>query len=139
MIVFPNAKINLGLFITSKRADGFHNLSSIFVGVNWCDILEFIDAKQTTFTSTGINIPSSNDSNLVLKAYELLKKEHALPPLTIHLEKIIPIGAGLGGGSSDASFMLKALNNHFSLNLTSKQLEVHALELGSDCPFFIDN
>lgn len=139
MIVFPNAKINLGLDITSKRDDGFHNIESVFVGINWCDALEFKPSKETSFTSSGLNIPSNGDSNLVLKALNLLKQDFDLPNLTIHLEKKIPIGAGLGGGSSDCSFMLSALNQYFQLDISQKKLEQYALLLGSDCPFFISN
>lgn len=139
MVCFPNAKINIGLSITEKRSDGFHNIESCFYPIQWCDILEIIPADQTVFTSSGIPIPGDHDDNLCLKAYELLQKDFKLPPVAIHLHKIIPIGAGLGGGSSDASFTLKTLNTLFELNLSDDQLISYAKRLGSDCPFFIKN
>ena len=139
MISFPNAKINIGLSITSKRADGFHNLSSIFYPVNWCDVLEILPAKETTFISSGIEIPGLSTKNLCLRAYELLREEFNISPVAIHLKKNIPIGAGLGGGSSDAAFTLRMLNEMFDLNLSINQLEDRAKLLGSDCAFFIQN
>ncbi|NOZ35292.1 MAG: 4-(cytidine 5'-diphospho)-2-C-methyl-D-erythritol kinase [Chlorobi bacterium] len=140
MIVFPNAKINIGLNITEKRKDGFHNLETIFYPVSLSDILEFTVSKdKTTFNNSGLKIDVPSDKNLVITAYQLLKKKYNLPELHIHLHKIIPFGAGLGGGSSDAAFMLKSLNNYFKLKLTTKTLENYAQKLGSDCPFFIKN
>jgi 4-diphosphocytidyl-2-C-methyl-D-erythritol kinase len=140
MIVFPNAKINIGLNITEKRTDGFHNLETVFFPVGLSDILEFTESfGKTAFTNTGLQIQVPDSENLVLKAYYLLKDQSDLPELQIHLHKIIPFGAGLGGGSSDAAFMLKALNDYFSLQISEKELEKHAQKLGSDCPFFIKN
>jgi len=140
MLVFPNAKINIGLNIINKRKDGFHNLETIFYPIDLSDILEFVESKsKERFNTTGIDIEIDDEHNLVLKAYHLLKKDFNLPELEIHLHKSIPTGAGLGGGSSDASFMLKTLNDHFELNINSNQLETYAQELGSDCPFFIKN
>lgn len=139
MIVFPNAKINIGLNITEKRPDGFHNLETIFLPVGWCDALEFVVAKEVHFSSSGIPISGERESNLVMKAYRLLQNDFSLPPLNIHLHKQIPFGAGLGGGSSDAAFMLSMLNRYFILNLSADQLELYAAQLGSDCPFFIRN
>lgn len=139
MISFPNAKINLGLQITEKRADGFHNLETVFFPVGWSDILEFVEADETSFTSSGINISGDPESNLVMKAYRLLKKDFDLPPLKIHLHKNIPFGAGLGGGSSDAAFMLQMLNKNYNLELSTEKLLVYSAFLGSDCPFFILN
>jgi len=140
MLVFPNAKINLGLNITEKRSDGFHNLETVFYPINLCDILEFVVSEsKTSFINTGLQINVSDKENLVLRAYHLLKKDIQLPELMIHLHKIIPFGAGLGGGSSDAAFMLKALNSYFKLNLNIEQLKNYAQELGSDCPFFLKN
>lgn len=137
MIVFPNAKINLGLNIVSKREDGYHNIVSCFYPIPFADILEVIPSKTYKFTSSGIVIPG--DGNLCTKAYNLLKADFNIPPVSIHLHKIIPIGAGLGGGSSDASFTLKCLNDLFDLGLDSAQLETYATQIGSDCPFFITN
>lgn len=139
MISFPNAKINLGLAITEKRADGFHNIDSCFYPVAWKEVLEIQRAKQTSFTSSGIDIPGDVSKNLCLQAYELLKTDFRLPPVHIHLHKVIPIGAGLGGGSADGAFALKMLNNIFELGLNTEQLEYYAAQLGSDCPFFVNN
>lgn len=140
MLVFPNAKINIGLSVVEKQQDGFHNIESIFYPVSdLYDVLEVVAAQTLTFTSTGIEIPGSIDSNLCVKAYRLLKEDYDIPFVQIHLHKVIPIGAGLGGGSADAAFMLTALNELFNLNLSSEQLINYARKLGSDCAFFIEN
>ncbi|QJD78356.1 4-(cytidine 5'-diphospho)-2-C-methyl-D-erythritol kinase [Spirosoma rhododendri] len=139
MVTFPNAKINLGLLITDKRSDGFHNLQSCFYPVDWTDALELIPAPTLAFNSTGLPIPGDPAQNLCVKAYELLRADFALPPVRIHLQKNVPIGAGLGGGSADAAFTLRLLNDRFSLNLSTSQLEDYARRLGSDCAFFIQN
>jgi len=137
MVVFPNAKINLGLDIISKREDGYHNISSCFYPIPLADILEVLPSTHFSFTSSGIEIPG--EGNLCIKAFELIKADFNIEPVDIHLHKIIPIGAGLGGGSSDASFTLKCLNEIYTLNLSNTHLEAYAAQLGSDCPFFIDN
>lgn len=139
MITFPNAKINIGLNITEKRPDGFHNLETIFFPVGWTDVLEIAEAREVGYTSSGIEIDGSPEHNLVMKAYRLLQNDFALPPLKIHLHKQIPFGAGLGGGSSDAAFMLRMLNKTYDLNLSPEKLIDYAAVLGSDCPFFILN
>jgi len=139
MIVFPNAKINIGLNITSKRQDGFHNLESIFYPINWVDILEINKSDTFEFTSSGLSIDINSDNNLVVKAYRLIVEKYKISPCRIHLHKQIPMGAGLGGGSADASFTLTALNSLFNLNISVKELEILADSLGSDCPFFIEN
>lgn len=139
MIAFPNAKINLGLNIISRREDGYHNLSSCFLPVAWKDALEIIPATSLQFQSSGLDIPGGTESNLCVKAYELLKAEYDIPPVHMHLHKVLPMGAGLGGGSSDGAFALKLLNNQFDLQLPTTQLEAFAKSLGADCPFFIDN
>lgn len=139
MVTFPNAKINIGLYITEKRADGFHNLESCFYPVGWCDILEILPADELSFKSTGLPIPGSPDSNLCLKAYHLLKQDFDIPPVTIHLHKVVPIGAGMGGGSADCAFTIKTLNELFVLHLSIEQMENYARRLGSDCAFFIQN
>ena len=140
MLVFPNAKINIGLCVVEKRADGFHNIESIFYPVfDLFDVLEVVESKELSFTSSGIEIPGSSTSNLCVQAFQLVKSDFDIPFVTIHLHKVIPIGAGLGGGSADAAFMLKALNELFKLNLTVDQLINYARELGSDCAFFIEN
>lgn len=134
-----NAKINLGLFITEKREDGFHNLESIFLPIPWFDIVDIQESDKTIFTSSGIHIDGDQSNNLCMQAYQLLAQEFILPPVSIHLEKNIPIGAGLGGGSSDAAYVLKGLNEMFRLNLSVERLGDLASRLGSDCPFFIQN
>ncbi|MGK7397275.1 MAG: 4-(cytidine 5'-diphospho)-2-C-methyl-D-erythritol kinase [Candidatus Cyclobacteriaceae bacterium M3_2C_046] len=139
MIAFPNAKINIGLNILGKRADGYHNILSCFYPVPWTDILEINPADQMKFESSGIPIPGKPEENLCFKAYKLLAADFSLPPVHIHLHKLIPIGAGLGGGSADASFSLIMLNRLFNLFLDHHVLEDYAVKLGSDCPFFIDN
>ncbi len=143
MIKFPNAKINLGLRVTNKREDGYHDLQTIFYPVLFKDALEFIaepSATSNKFTQTGFPVPGETKDNLCLKAYELIKKIHPeIPFLNIHLHKTIPMGAGLGGGSADAAFMLQMLNENFCLKLEDNILAELALKLGSDCPFFLLN
>lgn len=139
MIVFPNAKINIGLNIVGKRADGFHNLETVFYPVMIKEVLEVIEAKELSFSSSGLKIPGESDNNICLKAYKLLSQDFKLPPVQIHLYKNIPIGAGLGGGSADAAFFLKLMNEKFSLNLSIEEMESYASLLGADCAFFIRN
>lgn len=139
MISFPNAKINIGLHITEKRADGFHNLETVFFPVGWSDAIEIAHSSELCFTTSGITISGSPESNLVMKAYLLLQKDFGLPALKIHLHKQIPFGAGLGGGSSDGAFMLRLLNQTFDLQLSQEKLIEYAAVLGSDCSFFILN
>jgi 4-diphosphocytidyl-2-C-methyl-D-erythritol kinase len=140
MICFPNAKINLGLKITGKRKDGYHNIETVFYPVPLRDALEAVPAKETAFTQTGLHIDNlSPDNNLVMKAYQLMNKKHKLPPLSVYLKKTIPPGAGLGGGSSDAAFMLRLLNRLCEFKMTYKNLEKMAVTLGADCPFFVGN
>ncbi|HUZ61235.1 MAG TPA: 4-(cytidine 5'-diphospho)-2-C-methyl-D-erythritol kinase [Hanamia sp.] len=140
MITFPNCKINLGLNILQKRADGYHNIETVFFPLPLTDILEIIPSEdKTQLVTTGIS-SGRNEDNLCLKAYHLIKKDFPyLPELNIHLHKVIPIGAGLGGGSSDASFTLSLLNNIFDLQLSPFRLFGYASELGSDCSFFLFN
>jgi 4-diphosphocytidyl-2-C-methyl-D-erythritol kinase len=139
MIVFPNAKINLGLNITERRPDGYHNLETIFYSLMIRDALEIIESDELTFESSGIHIPGDHQTNLCLKAFQLLKQKFNLPPVNIHLHKHVPIGAGLGGGSADAAFMIKLLNQQFELGLTAEHMMDYARQLGADCAFFINN
>ncbi|OFX56595.1 MAG: 4-(cytidine 5'-diphospho)-2-C-methyl-D-erythritol kinase [Bacteroidetes bacterium GWA2_30_7] len=139
MVIFPNAKINLGLHITQKRDDGFHNLETIFAPIDLCDILEFVEAKEFKFTTSGLEIDGESSNNLCIKAYNLLKQDYKIPNIEIHLHKVIPFGAGLGGGSSDAAFLIKGLNKLFELNISIEKQKELALQLGSDCPVFIEN
>jgi len=146
MIIFPNCKINLGLRITGKRTDGYHNIETIFYPIPLNDALEILsstdseEATSVVFTQTGTLIDGDEKDNLCVKAYHLLKKDFPLlPSVKIHLHKAIPMGAGLGGGSADAAFTLQLLNDKFGLHLSPNQLLSYALLLGSDCPFFILN
>lgn len=144
MLTFPNAKINLGLNITEKRPDGYHNLETVFYPVPVEDALEIIplpDAPRGTCTLhlAGQEITGTLEDNLVAKAYRMLDADFGLPAVDIHLLKRIPSGAGLGGGSSDAAFMLKMLNEQFGLGLTEDNLEAYATRLGADCAFFVRN
>src|SRR5882757_7229949 len=144
MIVFPNCKINLGLNILRKRADGFHDLETIFYPVGLRDALEIITentaGKEITYSASGIAVDGNETDNLCIKAYNLLKKDFpAFPSIKLHLHKAIPMGAGLGGGSADGAFMLKLLNDKFRLGLSTEQLISYAATLGSDGPFFIVN
>lgn len=144
MVVFPHAKINIGLNVIEKRSDGFHNIETVFYPVGLNDILEVIPArqekeekKQITFTLTGIDIPGNAESNLCVKAYNLINRDYPLPPVQAYLHKIIPVGAGLGGGSSDAAFFINAINELLDLNLSWGEKHHYAKQLGSDCSFFI--
>lgn len=141
MITFPNCKINLGLNILRKREDGFHDINSIFLPIPWYDVLEIIclPKNKTTIQTTGLNSGAPSD-NLCLKAYQLLKKDYPhLPEIAIFLHKTIPAGAGLGGGSADAAFMLSLLNNKFDLQIPILKKYEYAGQLGSDCSFFLLN
>ena len=138
MIAFPNCKINLGLNIIRKREDGFHDLETIFLPVPFTDVLEIISSDKTELTVTGL--PVNATENLCIKAYNLLQQKFPeLPPVKMHLHKVVPMGAGLGGGSSDASFILNMLTEKFELNINPEELRDIALQLGSDCPFFLIN
>lgn len=141
MLFFPNCKINLGLKILHRRDDGYHDLQTVFYPLPLKDALELIRTPETTaFTAYGLPIPGDPEANLCLRAWHMLKNDlPTLPPVHIHLYKNIPIGAGLGGGSSDGACTLLALNKQFQLGLTQPQLLEYAERLGSDCPFFILN
>jgi len=137
MVCFPLGKINLGLRVIRKRDDGYHDIETCFYPLPWNDILEIIPSKTMSFTNTGINVPGQHDDNLCLKAYYVLQEEFDLPSVDVHLHKIVPMGAGLGGGSSDAAHAVMLLNEVFNLNLSNSQLEQYASKLGSDCAYFI--
>jgi len=139
MIVFPNAKINIGLHIVTKRSDGYHNLETILYPVPLCDALEMAVTGITDISYSGIPVDCPSEENLVIKAYELLREDFGLPPVQFHLHKVIPHGSGLGGGSSDAAFTLKMLNEYFELYLDQERLKIYAERIGADCPFFIEN
>ena len=143
MILFSPAKINIGLQILEKREDGFHNIRSVMYPIGLCDILEIETLTEGSapfqLSQSGILIGSDSESNLVSRAWRLLSGETDIPPVSIHLHKQIPVGAGLGGGSSNASIALKALNHLAPGSLTMERLKVLAAQLGSDCPFFLHN
>ena len=144
MISFPNAKINIGLNIVEKRSDGFHNIESIFFPVGLCDALEVVEntnqgAERIVFSSSGIIIPGEESTNLCCRAFHLIANDYPLPNVKIHLHKHIPIGAGLGGGSSDAAFFIRLLNEKFELGLSWGEMHHYAKQLGSDCSFFVSN
>lgn len=142
MICFPNAKINLGLNVVSKRVDGYHNIETVFYPIALKDALEVLpsnDRKAYRLFETGIETNSKPQNNLVVKALLLANKHKNIPNIDIHLLKNIPPGAGLGGGSSNAASILKLINKTYSLGLTNDELRQFALKIGADCPFFIDN
>jgi 4-diphosphocytidyl-2-C-methyl-D-erythritol kinase len=144
VLTFPNAKLNLGLYVTAKRPDGYHALETVFLPLPWADVLEVLPAPKgqagPSLALTGRPIPGEVATNLCIKAYELLKADFPdLPAAQLHLHKIVPIGAGLGGGSADAAFALRAIGEVFELGLTVEQLEGYARRLGADCAFFIQN
>lgn len=142
MVTFPKAKINIGLRVTGKRSDGFHDIETLFYPVNLCDALEFVvpggKVTDDELTVTGIDIRTQNEKNLVIRAVRKMREKFPVPFLKIHLHKAIPTGAGLGGGSSDAACILKSINRYFNISLSEEDLRAYALELGSDCPYFID-
>ncbi|MFY7899781.1 MAG: 4-(cytidine 5'-diphospho)-2-C-methyl-D-erythritol kinase [Chitinophagaceae bacterium] len=151
MVVFPNCKINLGLHITAKRLDGYHDLETVFYPIALNDVLEVVRLNEASslqnssiqniqFTSSGIPIDGDVTNNLCVKAYQLLQRDFPdLPPIQMHLHKIIPMGAGLGGGSADGAFALSLLQKKFHLTISEEQMIAYALQLGSDCPFFVIN
>ena len=139
MILFPHCKINLGLLVFGKRDDGYHELETLMYPVPIFDMLEIIPASDFSFSISGLTIPGSSNDNLCVKAYELLRGLKGIPPVAIHLHKMIPMGGGLGGGSADATFTLLGLNQLFCLNYTVSELQYLASLLGSDCPFFVNN
>lgn len=147
MICFPNAKINLGLNIVSKREDAYHNIETVFYPIPLCDVLEIVPSPdgQTKFISTGIPVDGEPESNLVMKAYRLFtsslspEEQKTKNEIDIFLRKNIPFGAGLGGGSADAAYMLKLANEYFETKLPNEELEKLASQIGADCPFFIRN
>jgi len=141
MVVFPNAKINLGLSVTQKRTDGFHDIETIMYPIPLKDALELVLAPDGIFefSVSGLEIPGNKQSNLCFRAWELLQHKFKLPAIKMHLRKVIPLGAGLGGGSTDGAFMIKLIDHVFQLNLPAEKMDNYARQLGSDCPFFINN
>lgn len=145
MIIFPCAKINLGLNVVSRRADGYHNLETVFYPVNISDRIEITvrdgsmpgDAS-CTLTVEGMPVAGNSDDNLVVKAYNILAKDYILPDVNINLCKRIPMQAGMGGGSSDCAFTIRLLNDMFSLGISTERMIEYAASLGADCAFFIN-
>jgi 4-diphosphocytidyl-2-C-methyl-D-erythritol kinase len=139
MLTFANAKINLGLFLTEKRVDGYHNLETIFYPIQIKDVIELVDATETTMLVKGVDVPGDASDNICLKAFKKLQNDFDLPNQQIVLLKNIPVGAGLGGGSADAAFLVKLINQKFNLGLSVNQMEDYSRPLGADCAFFIAN
>ena len=139
MLAFANAKINLGLNLVEKRADGYHNLETVFYPIRINDVVELIDAEETSCIIRGLSIPGNDGDNICVKAFKQLQIDFKLPHQQIVLLKNIPIGAGLGGGSSDAAFLIKLVNEKFKLGLSISEMQAYARELGADCAFFIEN
>ena len=142
MVVFPPAKINIGLQITEKRDDGYHNLVSVFYPIALCDVLEIVvdenaPSGSVNFYPSGLTVDGNAEGNLVLKAIRLFHEKHPLPGLNVYLHKVIPMGAGLGGGSADATYTLRVLNDLMGKPFGVEELFNMALQLGSDCPFFL--
>jgi 4-diphosphocytidyl-2-C-methyl-D-erythritol kinase len=139
MLTFANAKINLGLFLTEKRSDGYHNLQTVFYPIKIHDVVELVDADETSMLIKGIDIPGDATDNICFKAFKILQKDFNLPNQQIVLLKNIPVGAGLGGGSADAAFLVKLANQKFNLGLSVEQMEAYVRPLGADCAFFVQN
>jgi len=135
MIVYPHAKINLGLRIKGKRGDGFHEIETVIYPVEeLCDILEIKPSQAPQLSLYGLSVGGALEDNLCMKAYNMLQVDFGLPPVQLHLCKQIPVGSGLGGGSSDGAYTLRLLNDYFSLGMNELDLEKYAARLGSDCP-----
>lgn len=143
MYILPNAKINIGLNIPQRRSDGYHDLQTIFYPIPITDAIEISPLKYSSssyeFITSGISIPDVPNNNLIVKVFLSLQKEFNLPPMSINLAKHIPLGAGLGGGSSDAAFMMRLINDYFSLELSDDDMEKRLSAFGADCPFFVRN
>lgn len=137
MILFPPCKINIGLHVLCKRNDGYHAIDTLMYPVSICDILEVIKSDVFEFSNSGLTIPGNGDMNICIKAYKLMVKEYGISPIKIHLHKVIPMGGGLGGGSSDGTYTILAINDLFNLCLREERLQELAAMLGSDCPFFV--
>ncbi len=137
MIIFPPAKINLGLQVRRRREDGFHELETGMIRVPFEDVLELLPAEKDRFLVTGIPVEGAISDNLCVRALYRMRELYAIPPVYMHLRKNIPMGAGLGGGSSDAAYVIRGLNELFGLGISNEKMRDLAAELGSDCAFFI--
>jgi len=142
MISFPKAKINIGLKVVEKRSDGFHDIETIFYPIPLSDALEFVTisgkTREDELVVSGIDIKTRPEKNLIIKAIKKIRTSYSVPTLKIHLHKVIPSGAGLGGGSSDAACILKSIIKRFRFPVSEPELKSIALETGSDCPFFLN-
>ena len=139
MLLFSNAKINLGLHVTQRRPDGFHSIETVFFPIGWSDMVEVVPGQSFTLCCTGLRMDVEQEGNLCTRAFRLLQQELGLPGANIFLHKQVPLGAGLGGGSSNAAAVLQALNAAFRLGLSQRRLAEYAAQLGSDCAFFVYN
>ena len=139
MLLFPPAKINLGLKVLKKRSDGYHEIETCMVAIPMTDVLEIVPSEEFEFKQTGLEVDGDQASNLCVKAFRLFQENHAIPNIYMHLRKQIPMGAGLGGGSADASYVLRGLNQLFACGLSNDELRGMAAQLGSDCPFFVSD
>jgi 4-diphosphocytidyl-2-C-methyl-D-erythritol kinase len=137
MILFPPSKVNLGLHILGRRKDGYHSLETVMIPIPLCDVLEILPSETFVFKQSGLVISGNVEENLCVRAVRLMEEKYRIPPVYMHLRKCVPMGAGMGGGSSDAAYVLKGLNDCFNLGLPIEELEDLAAQLGSDCPFFI--
>lgn len=138
MVSFPGSKINLGLYITAKREDGYHDIQTVFYPTAYTDVLEIVPAKEDSLETTGIPIAGNNEDNLCMKALRLMQATFGIGQVAMYLHKVVPMGAGLGGGSADAAALLLMLNRHFELGLGQNELIPLATRLGSDCAFFLN-
>lgn len=143
MLTFPNCKINIGLNVIEKRSDNFHNLDTVFYPIDWCDALEIIEMPNSNrsfcLEQSGNKIDGSIENNIIYKGWKIITALKRIPPIKVHLHKNIPTGAGLGGGSSDAAFLIKSLDKKFNLNFSAMEKNTIANQLGSDCSFFLEN
>ncbi len=139
MISFPQCKINIGLNIHFKRDDNFHEITSVMYPVPLNDVLEIVRSEEFKFSHSGLDIPGDTNNNLCIRAFKLMEERYSISPVHMHLYKKIPMGGGLGGGSADATETLKLLNDEFILDISNEELKEMAAELGSDCPFFVEN
>ncbi len=143
IVLYPNAKINLGLRVLSRREDGYHNIETVFAPLSTHnDILELVESSQLHLYQYGLTYELKDgniENDLCVRAYRAIKKDFDIPSVAIHLFKGIPTGAGMGGGSSDAAAVIRGLNTMFGLGLSNERLAQYAATLGSDCAFFIYN
>lgn len=139
MVTFPHCKINLGLHVIRKRQDGYHDIETCFYPVPWTDILEIIPSDEYAYTHSGLDVSGAEEDNLCVKVFRMLQRDFGIGNVKMHLHKILPMGAGLGGGSSDATHALTLLNRIFNMGVTGETMKKYASKLGSDCSFFLQD